>query len=136
MLPKAILIVILASLLLAGGLSPTRAGFNPVSIQAPPPPPPKPEDEPPWFEDLLQNIASSLSAAGDQIANWIGGAVEELQNNLAQAIGQFFQGLIDQVVQAATQTFQNLVNQTCGALLLLPAGALAGIWLVSRRRIS
>jgi predicted PurR-regulated permease PerM len=134
MLPKSILIVLLAFLLLAGGFTPAQAGSNPVFIQAPPPPPPTPEDQPPWFKNLVQDLANNLSAAGEQIANWIGGAVKELQNSIAQAIGNFLQGLVDQVVQAATQIFQNLVSQTCGALLFLPAGGIAGVWLATRRK--
>jgi hypothetical protein len=133
MVTKTILLIILSSLLFAG-YNFTLGASSLSLVQAPPPPPPTPPDEPPWYLQLLQSIADSLGAAGEQIGNWLDEVLSTLQDSIAQAIQQFLQGLIDQFVQVVTQTFQNLLNQTCGVVLLLPAGAIAGIWLISRKR--
>lgn len=131
MVTKAILLIMLSSLLVT--TLPASQSKLPSQLTNDAPPPPS-DSEPPWYQDLLDSLSNSLSAAGEEISRWIDGAFGALQESIAQAISQFWQGLIDEVVRVATQTLQNLLNQTCGAVLLLPAGVVTGVWLVSRRR--
>jgi hypothetical protein len=128
MASKTISIIIISSLLL---LTP---GLTSVHLESgtftTTPPAPSPDDQPPWWQTILDGLQS----AWEGITTWLDGAVKELQHSIEQAINQFVQGLIDEVVKEVTQMIQNILNQTCGTALLLPAGAIAGVWAFSHRK--
>ena len=148
MLPKTILIIILSAMLLVAGQTPAHFEAAPFAAVTPPPPPgdglpPPPDDnplppddnEPPSDGDgWLQSILDSLESAWQGITGWIDGAIGDLQEGFDQAINQFLQGLIDDFTQQVNQMLKDLLNQTCGTALLLPPGAVAGVWLLSRRK--
>lgn len=146
MVSKTILVIIISSLLLLTvGQAPVHFGISPLPAVPTPPPPGDEPPVPPGFTDpgssdnkpstggdgLWQAILDSLESAWQGIAAWLDGAVDDLQRSIEEAISQFWQGLIDQFVQQVTQMLQDLFNQTCGTALLLPAGAIAGVWLLS-----
>jgi hypothetical protein len=146
MVPKTMLVIIVSSLLLLTiGPTPFHLTADLFPAITPPPPPGDEPPVPPGFTDpgssdnkpstggdgLWQAILDSLESAWQGIAAWLDGAVDDLQRSIEEAISQFWQGLIDQFVQQATQMLQDLFNQTCGTALLLPAGAIAGVWLLS-----
>lgn len=133
MVTKTILLIVISSLLLMPGQTALQPGPSHFPI-SPPPQAPLPQDEPPWYDKLVQTIQDAMDEAWQGISDWLEGAVDELERTIAEAFAQFLEGLVDEIIAQVTQMFENILNQTCGTSLLLPAGAVAGVWLISRRR--
>jgi hypothetical protein len=127
MVPKAITVIIISSfMLLSAWITPTNIESSPAPGELLSPPN---QDEPPWYEAILE----SLNNAWEGIASWIDGAVQALQDSIAQAINQFLQGLIDEVTRQVSQLIEDIIEQSCGAALMLPVGAIAGVWYFTKR---